>query len=103
MLGANVGNATVTPNPLRLGNGQAGTVKLQWKDLAAGSYIGRVTFAGSSVPTFVSVAVTPGGTVVVPDDEAADDPAAADKKDKATKEKKKQEVPEFSGNRNMDL
>ncbi|TAP43754.1 S8 family serine peptidase [Arthrobacter sp. S39] len=103
VLGANVGNATVTPNPLRLGNGQAGVVKLQWKDLAAGSYIGRVTFAGSSVPTFVSVAVTSGGAVVVPDDETANDPAASDKKDKATKDKKKQEVPEFSGNSNMDL
>jgi hypothetical protein len=64
-----------------------------------------VTFAGSIGPTFVSVAVTPGGAVVVPDDESADGPAAADKdkKDKVKKEKKKQEVPEFSGNRNMDL
>lgn len=106
VLGANVGNATVTPNPLRLGNGQSGMVNLQWKDLAEGSYIGRVTFAGSSMPTFVSVAVTPGSTVVVPDDESSDEPAGADKKDKkdkVKKEKKKQEVPEFSGNRNMDL
>lgn len=103
VLGANVGNATVTPNPLRLGNGQSGMVNLQWKDLAEGSYIGRVTFAGSSTPTFVSVAVTPGGAVVVPDDESSDEPAGADKKDKVKKEKKKQEVPEFSGNRNMDL
>jgi subtilisin family serine protease len=75
VLGAGVGNATATPNPLRLGNGQSGTVTLQWKDLAEGSYIGRLTFAGSSAPTFVSVAVTPGGTVVVPDDEAPADPA----------------------------
>lgn len=103
VLGANVGNATVTPNPLRLGNGQSGMVNLQWKDLAEGSYIGRVTFAGSSTPTFVSVAVTPGGAVVVPDDESSDEHAGADKKDKVKKEKKKQEVPEFSGNRNMDL
>jgi hypothetical protein len=103
VLAANVGNATVTPNPLRLGNGQAGILKLQWKGLAEGSYIGRLTFAGSSVPTFVSVAVMPGGTVVVPDDESAGDPADAEKKDRATKEKKKQELSEFSGNRNMDL
>ncbi|WP_445260448.1 S8 family peptidase [Pseudarthrobacter raffinosi] len=102
VLGANVGNATVTPNPLRLGNGQSGILKLQWKDLAEGSYIGRVTFAGSSAPTFVSVVVTPGSALVVPADETADDPAN-DKKDKVKKEKKKQEVPEFSGNRNMDL
>ncbi|BAS07183.1 cucumisin [Arthrobacter sp. Hiyo4] len=102
VLGANVGNATVTPNPLRLGNGKSGILKLQWKGLAEGSYIGRVTFAGSSAPTFVSVVVTPGSALVVPADETADDPAN-DKKDKAKKEKKKQEVPEFSGNRNMDL
>ena len=105
VLGAHVGNATVTPNPLRLRNGQAGIVKLQWKDLAEGSYIGRVTFDGSSVPTFVSVVVTPGSAVVIPDDETADNPAAdsKDKKDTIKKEKKKQEIPEFSGNRNMDL
>ena len=48
VLGANVGNATVTPNPLRLANGQSGILKLEWKDLAEGSYIGRVTFAGST-------------------------------------------------------
>jgi hypothetical protein len=105
VLGANVGNATVTPSPLRLGNGQSGILKLQWKDLAEGSYIGRVTFAGASMPTFVSVVVTPGSAVAVPDDETADNPAhdKSDKKDKVKKEKKKQEVPEFSGNRNMDL
>ena len=102
VLGADVGNATVTPNPLRLGNGQSGILKLRWKDLAPGSYIGRLTFAGSSAPTFVSVAVMPGGTVAVPDDESAADPAAGTQ-DQARKEKKKQEVPEFSGNRNMDL
>ena len=102
VLGANVGNATVAPNPLRLGNGQTGLVTLQWKDLTEGSYIGRLTFAGSSAPTFVSVAVMPGGTVVA-DDESADGPAGAEKKDRATKEKKKQEIPEVSGNRNMDL
>jgi subtilisin family serine protease len=101
VLGANVGNATVTPNPLRLGNGQPGTLKLQWKDLTAGSYIGRLTFDGSSAPTFVSVAVMPDGTVV-PEDESADDPATGTQ-DKARKEKKKQEMPEFSGNRKMDL
>jgi hypothetical protein len=61
-----------------------------------------VTFAGSSAPTFVSVVVTPGSALVVPADETAGDPANG-KKDKVNKEKKKQEVPEFSGNRNMDL
>ena len=100
VLGANVGNATVTPNPLRLANGQSGIVRLGWKDLAAGSYIGRVTFAGSTLPTFVSVVVTGGNPVTVPDDETAGNPA---KKDRAKQEKKKQEVPEFSGHRNMDL
>ncbi len=102
VLGANVGNAAVTPNPLRLANGKAGDLTLQWKDLAEGSYIGRVTFAGSSVPTFVSVVVTPGSAVVVPDDETSDE-GKKEKKDKVKKEKKKQELPEFSGNRNMNL
>jgi hypothetical protein len=100
VLGANVGNATVTPNPLRLGNGQPGILTLTWENLAAGSYIGRITFAGSSTPTFVSVVVTPGGAFAVPDDERTDDTA---KKDKATKEKKKQELPETSGHSNLTL
>jgi hypothetical protein len=102
VLGANVGNATVTPNPLRLGNGQSGMLTLSWKDLAEGSYIGRVTFAGSSAPTFVSVVVTPGGGVVVPEDEQAS-PSDTGKKDKVAKEKKKQELPGSSGNTNMHL
>lgn len=103
VLGTNVGNATVTPNPLRLANGQSGVLKLQWKDLTEGSYIGRVTYAGSTLPTFVSVVVTGGTAVTVPDDETADGPATMDRKDMAKKDKKKQEVPEFSGHRNMDL
>ncbi|WP_307080344.1 S8 family serine peptidase [Arthrobacter pascens] len=103
VLGANVGNATVTPNPLRLGNGQSGVVTLNWKDLAEGSYIGRVTFAGSSTPTFVSVVVAPGGGVVVPADEQAAGPSDTGKKDQVTREKKKQELPGSSGNMNMDL
>lgn len=102
VLEANVGNATVTPNPLRLGNGKSGVLTLSWKDLAEGSYIGRVTFAGSSTPTFVSVAVSPGGGVVVPEDEQAADPSGPGK-DKVTKEKKKQELPGSSGNTNMNL
>ena len=100
VLGANVGNATATPNPLRLGNGQSGIVALQWKGLTEGSYIGRLSFAGSSTPTFVSVVVAPGGVVAVPDDERTDDPA---RKDKATTEKKKQELPESSRNNNLTL
>ena len=59
ILGANVGNATLTPNPLRLANGKSGVVTMNWKGLAVGSYIGRVTFAGASEPTFVSVLVNP--------------------------------------------
>jgi hypothetical protein len=102
VLGANVGNATVTPNPLRLRNGQSGVLTLNWKNLAEGSYIGRVTFAGSSTPTFVSVVVAPGGGAVVPQDEQATDPSDAGKKDKVTREKKKQEFPGPSGNTNMN-
>ncbi|WP_416377099.1 S8 family serine peptidase [Arthrobacter sp. CDRTa11] len=106
VLGANVGNATVSPNPLRLGNGQPGVLTLAWKDLAAGSYIGRISFAGSSTPTFVSVVVTPGSTAVVPADEQADDPAKPDQKEakeKVRKDKKKQEISESSGIRDMGI
>lgn len=65
VLGANVGNASVSPNPLKLTNGKAGKVTLNWKGLAAGSYIGRITFEGSSDPTFVTVMVSPDGTTAV--------------------------------------
>ncbi|WCI09903.1 S8 family serine peptidase [Arthrobacter sp. OVS8] len=103
ILGANVGNATLTPNPLRLANGTSGVVKMSWKGLAVGSYIGRVTFAGASEPTFVSVLVTPSGAVVVPptseDQDSNDGPGDSgddgkkdkkDKKDKGKKVKKEQ-------------
>ncbi len=96
-----VGNASLNPNPLRLANGKTGAVTLNWKNLAAGSYIGRVTFAGASDPTFVSVLVTPAGTVVVPptseDPDCNDGPGESgdggnhdgkDKKDKKDKGKK---------------
>lgn len=101
VLGANVGNATLTPNPLRLPNGKSGQVMLNWKGLAVGSYIGRVTFAGASDPTFVSVLVTADGAVVVPptseDQDSNDLPGdngdqgnhnGKDKKDKKEKGKK---------------
>lgn len=100
VLGANVGNASLNPNPLRLSNGKAGSVSLNWKGLAEGSYIGRVTFAGASEPTFVSVLVTPAGAVMVPPtsedqnsndgpgDNADGDKGHSDKKDKGTKVKK---------------
>jgi hypothetical protein len=39
---------------------------MNWNGLSEGSYIGRVTFAGASEPTFVSVLVTPAGAVAVP-------------------------------------
>ncbi|MCU1519695.1 MAG: Peptidase inhibitor, partial [Arthrobacter sp.] len=97
----NVGNATLTPNPLRLGNGNSGSVSLKWEGLKVGSYIGRVTFAGASDPTFVSVLVTSAGTVVVPptseDQDSNDGPGdsgddgkhdSKDKKDKKDKGKK---------------
>ena len=69
VLGANEGNATVTPNPIRLANGKAGTISLNWTNLTQGSYIGRLTFEGTSEPSFVTVVVSPGGAAVVPDDE----------------------------------
>jgi len=105
VLGANVGNATLTPNPLRLGNGESGKVALRWQGLAVGSYVGRVTFAGASEATFVSVLVTPAGVAVVPptsedqdsnegpgedsgDGDHAEDDGEKDKKDKGKKVKK---------------
>ncbi|MGG5174470.1 S8 family serine peptidase [Pseudarthrobacter sp. J1763] len=97
VLGANVGNATVTPNPLSLKNGKSSNLTLSWKNLAAGSYIGRLTYAGSAVETFVSVVVTPGGTAVVPsDEESGTTPAQKDKADKVKKEKKKRQSEEVN-------
>lgn len=92
VLGANVGNATVSPNPLQLKNGKAGELALNWSNLAEGSYIGRISYEGSSRATFVSVVVTPGGAVTVPADEAAG--ATPEQKDKVKKDKKKRELPE---------
>ncbi len=74
VLGANVGNASLSPNPLKLTNGKAGKVTLNWTGLAAGSYIGRITFAGASEPTFVTVMVSPAGTTVVAP--TSEDPAS---------------------------
>ncbi|MGP4031088.1 S8 family serine peptidase [Pseudarthrobacter sp. 1C304] len=65
VLGSNEDNATVTPDPLVLPNGSSGKVTLNWNGLEPGSYIGRVTFAGSSQPTFVSVLVNAAGETAV--------------------------------------
>lgn len=102
VLGKVVGKSSLNPNPLRLANGKAGQVTLSWEGLETGSYIGRVTFAGASDPTFVSVLVTPAGTVVVPPtsedqdsndgpgDNADGDTSHKDKKDKGKKVKQEQ-------------
>jgi hypothetical protein len=102
VLGKVEGKASLSPNPLRLANGKAGKVTLSWEGLETGSYIGRVTFAGASDPTFVSVLVTPAGTVVVPptaeDQDSNDGPGDGadgdnshkDKKDKGKKVKEEQ-------------
>ncbi|MDZ4093064.1 MAG: S8 family serine peptidase [Arthrobacter sp.] len=65
VLGANENNATLSPNPLVLPNGEAGKVTLNWTGLEPGSYIGRITFAGTSEPTFVSVVVNGAGETAV--------------------------------------
>ncbi|HEX9226486.1 MAG TPA: S8 family serine peptidase, partial [Arthrobacter sp.] len=65
VLGANETNATLTPNPLVLPNGETGKVTLKWMDLKPGSYIGRITFAGASEPTFVTVVVNAAGVASV--------------------------------------
>ncbi|MDQ0238786.1 S8 family serine peptidase [Arthrobacter bambusae] len=70
ILGANQGNATVTPNPIKMKNGKSGKLSFAWNNLTPGSYIGRLTFDGTSAPTFVSVLVSASGTVsVVPNDD----------------------------------
>ncbi|KUM37716.1 protease [Arthrobacter sp. EPSL27] len=65
VLGSNEDNATVTPNPLVLPNGDSGKVTVNWDGLEPGSYIGRVTFAGASQATFVSVLVNAAGETAV--------------------------------------
>lgn len=57
ILGADEGNASIAPNPLELANGRSGEVTLNWAGLEPGSYVGRVTYAGSTAVTFVSVVV----------------------------------------------
>ena len=71
ILGANEKNATVTPNPLLLPNGETGKVTLNWDGLQPGSYIGRVTFAGASEATFVSVLVGAGAAAAAPTSEGS--------------------------------
>ena len=87
VLGANTGNATVTPNPLQLANGQSGFVVLTWSGLETGSYIGRVTFGDNGTETFVSVIVTPAGNAVAPDN-------GKNKKDKPAKPGKPKQKPQ---------
>ncbi|TKV27350.1 protease [Arthrobacter sp. NamB2] len=57
ILGGNENNATLAPNPLTLANGSTGAVTLSWTGLTPGSYVGRVSYAGSSTVTYVSVVV----------------------------------------------
>ena len=72
VLGANENNATITPNPLVLPNGETGKITLNWTGLKPGSYIGRITFAGASEPTFVTVVVNAAGAAsVAPTSEGA--------------------------------
>ena len=52
-------------DPVRLTNGTTGKLALTWKNLAPGSYIGRITFDGASSPTFVNVVVAERGAVGV--------------------------------------
>ena len=53
------------PNPLVLPNGETGKITLNWTGLKPGSYIGRITFAGASEPTFVTVVVNAAGAASV--------------------------------------
>ncbi|WP_442320000.1 S8 family serine peptidase [Arthrobacter psychrolactophilus] len=66
ILGGNVGNASVSPNPLKLANGKSGSVTLGWTGLAPGNYLGRVAFGDAGTETFVSVIITDSGAAVIP-------------------------------------
>ncbi len=81
VLGNNVGNATVSPNPLKLANGKSGNVTLSWMGLEAGSYLGRISFGDAGTETFVSLIISPSGAVVAPGNEGPN-------KDKPIKDKK---------------
>ncbi|MHA7283063.1 S8 family peptidase [Arthrobacter sp. TMS2-4] len=72
-------NATLTPNPLALANGSTGKVTLAWTGLEPGSYVGRVTYAGSSAVTFVTVVVDGQGTATVQPDAELPAVSPADK------------------------
>ncbi len=54
-------NATLTPNPLALANGSTGKVTLAWTGLAPGTYVGRISYAGSATVTYVTVVVNEEG------------------------------------------
>lgn len=66
VLGPNAGNASVAPQPMRLKNGATADATFSWKGLAAGSYIGRVSYGDGVSETFVSVIVSAAGTAVAP-------------------------------------
>jgi len=80
ILGSNEGNATVTPNPIQLKNGKKGQITLGWNGLEPGSYIGRLGFAGTSSPTFVTVIISSNGAVAVAPAQPTSDGAPAQQK-----------------------
>ncbi|WP_309123683.1 S8 family peptidase [Arthrobacter sp.] len=84
ILGADEGNASISPNPLDLDNGQSGEVTLNWTGLEPGSYVGRITYTGSTSVTFVSVTVSGSGdveAVAVPEVSGADKLPAGPRED----------------------
>lgn len=97
ILGANQGNATVTPNPIELGNGKKGKLTFAWTGLQPGTYVGRLSFEGSSAPTFVSVVVPGAGAAAVPpaadeqptDEQPTDGQVTSEKERKVEEEKAK--------------
>jgi subtilisin family serine protease len=73
VLGANQGNATVTPNPITFPNGKKGKISFSWSDLQPGSYVGRLSYQGASAATFVSVNISGDTVAVLPPAEAEPD------------------------------
>jgi hypothetical protein len=55
-LAGDAGNLTVSPDPLELGNGEAGSVEASWAGLKSGSWVGLVRF-GDSASTALTVNV----------------------------------------------
>ncbi|WP_254780531.1 S8 family peptidase [Arthrobacter woluwensis] len=58
VLGVDEHVATIEPSPLAVRTGQKSSFDVKWSGLAPGSYLGRVSYDGSSHPTLVDLRIT---------------------------------------------